>query len=105
MAEKRNHLEEAKQAFEGGATRSELSLRYDLVPKPAIDGIARRLSLGAQKHGEHNWEAGGPEFVKATKNHLVAHVLSYIADGQPEDLDAIGANYAFLAHFRSKGIY
>jgi hypothetical protein len=104
MAEKRDHLKETKSSYENGATRSELTLRYDLIPKAAFDGIARRLELGAQKHGERNWEGGGAEFVKATKNHLLGHVLAYIENGQPEDLDAIGANYAFLAHFRAKGI-
>lgn len=100
----RNHLEEPKQAFEGGSTRSEMKERYDLIPKVAIDGIARRLALGAEKHGERNWETGGQDFVRATKNHLFAHVLKYLADGEQEDLDAIGCNYAFLAHFRARGI-
>ncbi len=104
MSEKRNHSEETKKAFEGGSTRSDLTLRYDLVPKLAIDGIARRLALGAVIHGERNWESGGVEFVKATKNHMAAHLLRYLETGEQEDLDAIGANYAFLAHFRGKGI-
>ena len=104
MAEKRNHAEETKQTFEGGATRSTLVLRYDLVPMAAMDGIARRLALGVEKHGEWNWRNGGADFVKATKNHLMAHVLRYIEFGEPEDLDAIGANYALLADFRNRGI-
>lgn len=104
MEQKRDHLKEAKHVYENGSTRSELTLRYDLIPKAAFDAIARRLELGAPKHGERNWEGGGAEFVKATKNHLLAHVLAYIAEGNPEDLDAIGANFAFLAHFRGKGI-
>ena len=104
MSEHRNHEQEAKQSYEGGSTRSVLNERYDLIPKAAIDGIARRLALGAVAHGERNWESGGAEFVKATKNHLMGHLLNYLATGQQEDLDAIGCNYAFLAHFRSKGI-
>lgn len=100
----RNHNEEPKKTFENGATRSDLIPRYDLVPKAAIDGMARRLELGARKHGENNWRGGGTLFVAATKNHLIAHVLRYLESGEQEDLDAIGANYAFLAHFREKGI-
>ena len=104
MSEKRNHAMEAKETFEGGATRSELAIRYDLVPRAAIEGIARRLTLGVEKHGETNWKGGGPAFVKATKNHLMKHVLLYLESGEPEELDAIGANYALLADFRERGI-
>ena len=101
---KRDHAKEAKEVFEGGATRSELALRYDLVPRAAVEGIARRLTLGVEKHGEWNWKNGGPAFVKSTKNHLMKHVLNYLETGEPADLDAIGANYALLADFRERGI-
>ena len=92
---------ESKSIFEGGATRSAMAGRYDLIPKDAIDAIARRLALGAEKHGENNWRSGGPEFRKATIAHLMKHLLSYMESGNQEDAntDAIICNAAFLCYF------
>ena len=44
----------AKQQFEGGATRTVKSERYDLIPPEAEAALARRFGLGAQRHGEGN---------------------------------------------------
>jgi hypothetical protein len=78
--------------------------RYDLIPKEAIDAIARRLALGAQKHGENNWKSGGAEFRKATINHLIKHLLNYAEQGNADDAnsDAIICNAAFLCYFESR---
>src|SRR5579862_3912472 len=96
----REHLSERKTAYEGSATRSEKAERYDLVPPESIDAIARRIGLGVPKHGENNWRGGGVEFIKATINHLHAH-LSALLKGDESDshLDAVTCNAAFLCWF------
>lgn len=92
-----------KQTYEGGATRSELQERYDLIPSAAMRAMARRLALGAERHGARNWEQGGEEFVQATKNHLIKHLFLYLeGDKSDAHLDAIICNAAFLCHFRDK---
>lgn len=92
-----------KRTYEGGATRTELQERYDLVPHASIRAIARRLAVGVPIHGANNWKAGGKEFVEATRNHLAKHVALFL-DGDTSDnhLDAIICNAAFLCHFRDK---
>jgi hypothetical protein len=90
-----------KTKFEQGATRSELAERYDLIPKAAMDALARRLALGAKGHGENNWRGGGPGFRKATIAHLMKHLVNYMENGNADDAntDAIICNAAFLCHF------
>ena len=92
------------KSYEGGATRSNMKERYDLIPKEAIDAIARRLALGAERHGENNWKQGGPEFRKATINHLMKHLLNYMKSGNADDAntDAIICNAAFLCYFEER---
>jgi len=94
-------IESGKVAFEGGATRSSMEVRFDLVPRAAVEGLARRLTLGATKHGENNWRSGGKEFRKATISHLMGHLLDYMENGNANDAntDAIICNAAFLCHF------
>jgi hypothetical protein len=96
-------MSEEKTAYEGNATRSKMSGRYDLIPPAAIQALARRLELGAGRHGDRNWESGGEEFRKASVNHLMKHFLEYLAgrDTQ-ENLDAMICNVAFLIHFEEK---
>lgn len=87
--------------FEGGATRT-FAFRYDLVPQAAVRGIARRFTIGAQKHGENNWRNGGKEFRKATLAHLIKHAFAYAEHGGQDDLDAIGCNFAMLAELEER---
>lgn len=96
-----------KSTFESGATRSKLEGRYDLIPRIAIDAMARRLELGASRHGENNWKGGGEEFRKATINHLFNHLLDYLENGNIHEAntDAIICNAAFLCHFEAKEPY
>ena len=97
----------AKETFEGGSTRSVLRERYDLIPKEAIDAIARRLALGAERHGEYNWMAGGDNFRKACINHLMKHLLDYIWNGDQGEAntDAIICNAAMLCYFEATNPY
>ena len=91
------------QLFEGGATRSPIALRFDLIPREAIDALSRRLAYGAQIHGEHNWRSGGEGFRQATINHLVKHLMDYLENGNADEAntDAIICNAAFLCYFEA----
>jgi hypothetical protein len=93
-----------QEVFEGGSTRSKLDERYDLIPKEAVDAMARRLALGAARHGENNWRKGGVAFRKASVNHLLRHLLDYIENGNRNDAntDAIICNAAFLCYFEAR---
>jgi len=93
-----------KATYEGGATRSEMKLRYDLMPREAVDALARRLAVGAERHGENNWKQGGEEFRRATINHLLKHCLDYLSGGNSNDAntDAMICNAAFLCFFEEK---
>jgi hypothetical protein len=88
--------------FEGGATRSEKPERRELIPKAAIDALARRLALGAAKHGVNNWRKGGEEFRLATLNHLLDHIFEYLERGGQENIDAIICNAAFLCEYEER---
>jgi len=89
--------------FEQGSTRSHHAPRYELLPKAAIDRLVKRLEIGAEIHGDHNWRGGGPEFIAETKRHLVAHVLNFSeGDTSDDHLSAILCNAAFLAHFEAQ---
>lgn len=96
-----------KAVFEGGSSRSVLNDRYDLIPKEAVDALARRLALGVANHGENNWRGGGQEFRKATLNHLMKHLLKYMESGNMDDAntDAIICNAAFLCYFEAREPY
>ena len=93
--------------FEGGAMRSALELRYDLLPKAAIAALGRRLTLGAKHYGENNWRGGGEQFRKDTISRLIAHLNDYIKNGNAGEAntDAIICNAAFLWHFEEREPY
>ncbi len=96
----------SKTAFEGGATRSTKRERYDLIPPEAEAAYARRLALGAELHGEGNWKHGGKDFIKATINHLKAHIVSLLSRDSTasaeSDTDAIVWNAGALAYFAKR---
>lgn len=98
---------EKKTKFEGGATRSAMSERYDLIPESAVTALGRRLTLGAERHGENNWRQGGEAFRKATIGHLMKHLLDYMENGNAneENTDAIICNAAFLCEFEKREPY
>jgi hypothetical protein len=97
----RKHTQEEKAVFENGATRSQTSIRYDLVPTPPHRRNAARFGLGAAKHGEHNWEKGGKDFIVSCINHLEAHLYAFKQSGNLDDdnLAAIATNAYFLMWF------
>lgn len=97
----------ALSKFEGGATRSAQSIRYDLVPAAGVQALARRLTLGTNTHGAHNWRRGGETFRQATISHLMAHLLDYMERGNASEsnTDAIICNAAFLCEMEERKPY
>jgi hypothetical protein len=99
-------------AFESGAKSTEEKPRYDLVPIEAITYIAERLSFGAQRHGDRNWQKGinDAAFIRDRKNHAVEHLLAYVTgtnlppdktgkvDTPKDHLKAAITNLAMLAY-------
>lgn len=41
-----------------GAQKGTKEARYDLIPIPALDALARLYGKGAEKYAEHNWRLG-----------------------------------------------
>jgi hypothetical protein len=91
-------------SYEGGATRTPKAERRELIPKTAIDALARRLAMGAEKHGVNNWRKGGAEFRLATVNHILDHLFDYLENGNTKEAntDAIICNAAFLCEYEAK---
>ena len=94
----------SKDVFEGGATSTSQAGRYDLIPKAALDALARRFELGAAKHGENNWRAGGEAFRKSRISHLMQHLAAYAEHGNDgdENTAAIIWGAAVLCHFEAQ---
>lgn len=100
----RAHLEEQKERFEGGSTRSVKFERFDLIPPEIDEVLAQRFALGALKHGENNWQQGGADFIKGCINHLRAHTVSLLKNGpfhSDDDIAAMTWNAGVLAWFRA----
>ena len=49
---------ETRVTSETGAEKGTKEARYDLIPVPALDLLARLYGKGAQKYAEHNWRLG-----------------------------------------------
>ncbi len=90
--------------FEGGALRSEVKPRYDLMPLEALQALAERLGFGAASKGDRNWMNGGPEFFRETANHLFEHLMKYMSGDTSEDHPAaIICNAAFVCWWERVG--
>lgn len=57
-----------------GGQKGKKSERYDLLPKPALDEIARVYAFGAIKYEDHNWRRGYDWSLSyaAAQRHLTA---------------------------------
>lgn len=89
--------------IEPGTKHDDGKPRYDLLPEPALEAMARVLAYGAQKYGEHNWRAGmsWSRLFAATLRHLWAFWRG--EDNDPESglphLAHAQTNIAFLIAF------
>lgn len=85
----------------GGATRSEVSLPYDLIPPSAIRALADRFRIGVGKHGEDNWKnsldnrSNAYAFCKEAYNHLVEHCMKML-EGTPDEHGGLGGHLAAI---------
>lgn len=71
-------MNENLEKLSTGATRTELSVRFDLLPPYALRQMAEVMHLGAKTHGDRNWEKGMP--VSVCLNHASDHIYAYMAD-------------------------
>jgi dATP/dGTP diphosphohydrolase len=105
-----NPADPTKWVAPSGATSSALKPEYRLVPFATIRRIGQRLTDGARKHGEGNWEKALDDrtFMMDRANHLIEHAYKAIAklskgvftDDDDDDLGGIGANLAFLISYQ-----
>ena len=96
---------ENRKTFESGAQRSTDAdhARYDLVPRAAIEFMARTLKEGAERYGEQSWRKGIPS--SDLWNHLLQHAYKWIDGDRSEDhLGHLMCNAAFLCHFHQDEI-
>lgn len=91
-----------------GAQQTQLDNRFDLIPFAAVESIARRFAIGAKKYAARNWELAisneDEPFAEARINHMMRHAALFAEFHRQEDLDAVGCNFAMLAHFKSHGM-
>jgi hypothetical protein len=90
------------EQFKSGARSTEIKPRYDLVPPEAVRYIAERLGMGAEHHGERNFEGGAAdeEFIRDRKNHAVEHLLHYV-NGRTTGPDKYGEYDMPLDHLKA----
>ena len=86
-----------KYAIEGGSTRSEKALAYHLIPGAGLRRIASRFGLGAEIHGEGNWqksihesEPSARAFCQEAYNHMIEHAFK-VANRHGDEDDHLGA--------------
>lgn len=93
------HTSGSLTTYPSGATRSNdtARLRYDLCSPIALEAYAERMALGAQVHGDRNWEKGLP--ASACVRHLLRHLVKWMAGDRTDDhLAAVLWNAAALVH-------
>ena len=100
---------EGTQGFASGATSSGMKTRFDLIPSFALQRIAKRFELGAQKYGENNWEKGidDADFMRDRLNHAFDHLIKIsqsfsrddLQDLKEDELAAVILNCIFLMAF------
>lgn len=95
-------------SFKGGAKRSELRPRYDLIPKVSLEALANRFTIGANKFGDNNWKQGDETFFRETRNHLVSHLWDFLDGNETEEssianLEAVLWNASALLWYEKVG--
>lgn len=73
---------------ESGATSSHVPLRYDIIPRQLIECAAARYTLGAQIHGERNYQKGLTDRKQILNriNHIQEH-WSFLLHPSPIQTD------------------
>ncbi len=95
MAERVEADTPAKDIFENGSSRTHIDERYDLLLPEFIRQMALTMGRGAGMHSADsaevpNYQKGGPQFVRATINHLEKHLWRYKTGmGVPEEDDLV----------------
>jgi len=107
-----------KHTFGSGASSSGRKPRYDLIPTWALQRIAARFQMGAEKYGENNWQKGASdkEFTLDRLNHAIEHLLlvrdqihddvlfasheRFTAGSVDDDLAAVILNTIFVMSFQ-----
>jgi len=86
-------------------------LRMDLLPVEALESLARRLTLGAEKYGPRNWESGieYSRVYAALLRHLLAWWSGEDIDPDPiaknsHHLEGVLINAAFLVTYVKRGM-
>lgn len=102
--------EEALWRSESGAASSDRKPEYRLVPFSLIRRTGDRLTEGARKYGEWNWQKGLDDraFMMDRANHLIEHAYRAIdklqrgtfGDTDDDDLGGVAANLAFLIEYQ-----
>ena len=95
-------LDEALRKFESGATRSEISERFSLLPWDSLMAAARVMAKGEKVHGSNNWRKGFP--IDAGIDHVIRHLALYMEGDKSEDhLSHAVAGLLMCKHFDLKG--
>jgi hypothetical protein len=73
--------------------------RFDLICPAGHRRLASRYSLGAEKHGEHNWTAGMP--VAVIVNHMEKHLnLLKAGDVTDDHVAAVAWGAYAIMHYQ-----
>jgi hypothetical protein len=101
-------LNKQLQAFSSGATSSERLPPYDLITIHFEDRVAKRLQLGAAKHGRFNYRKGlkDKEFIIDRLNHALRHIkiaAALIENGETfsdDDLAGVAVNVMMAMEYQ-----
>jgi hypothetical protein len=96
------------QKFKSGATSSGKLPPYDLITLNFQDRTAKRLELGAEKHGRFNYRKGlkDKEFIMDRLNHAFKHLklaMDQIESGEKvedDDLAAVSVNVMMAMEYQ-----
>ena len=87
--------------YSSGAVRSQLSVRYDLLPVEGLRAAAEAMCVGAARYGAGNWERGIPS--GELLNHALNHIYLWLAGDRSEDhLSHATCNLLMASHQERK---
>ena len=88
-----------------GASKGTKDARYDLIPIPALDELARLYGFGAKKYAEHNWRLGyeWSKSYAAAQRHMAAFWSGEDIDpesGAPHVINAVFHMFALATYMK-----